>query len=154
MLKTNAISELSRGLHKLVFFSDKVAECLLHEHFKLTFSQFRMLMAVEKGGGLCQADIAEFFGLTPAAVSRQLELLKRKKLLKITENSKNRREHRLSLTKAGRDCTNKARIILEKSFHKLYAVLDRREQQNFRQSLEKIIHYANSKGKDHFCRQK
>jgi DNA-binding MarR family transcriptional regulator len=132
------LSEINRNLHRLVFHMDKVAEDLLQEHFGLTFSQFRMLMAVEKGGLSCQAHIAQFFGLTPAAISRQIDILTGKKLLIAKTNSNNRREHILELTSKGKESSKQAIELLEKRFNQIYIILSKNEQKVFAESLEKL----------------
>jgi len=117
---------------------DRKAEESLQEHFGMTFSQFRMLMVIEKHKLPCQAEIAKFHGLTPAAVSRQIELLTEKKLIKAIPNTENRRENILSLTPEGKKITKQALTLLDKIFEKMYHILTPTEQASLSANLEKL----------------
>ena len=132
------INELNRNLHRLVFSMDKQAETILRQRLDLTFSQFRMLLAVQKGHIACQADVAEFFGLTPAAVSRQIDILIQKKLINRKANTMNRRQKVLQLTAAGNHIAKKAIHLLEAAFTGAYDLLSQDERKIFSESLDKL----------------
>ncbi len=68
----------------------------------LTFSQWMILRSLANNPSCSQQSIARCRDLTQAAVSRQVEALRAKKLLSRRENPKNRREHVLTLTASGR----------------------------------------------------
>jgi len=138
MATKTPLSDINRNLHRLVFSMDKMAEELLSAHFDVTFSQFRMLMGVEKGKLTCQSHIAKFFGLTPAAISRQIDLLTEKKLIVSKTNHENRREHILELTKKGKGATKKAIELFDHQFQKAYSVLTPHEQELFAGNLQKL----------------
>jgi len=138
MPNNSPVSDINRNLHRLVFTMDKMAEDLLHKRFGLTFSQFRMLMGVEKGKLSCQAHIAQFFGLTPAAVSRQIDILAEKKLITARTNSKNRREHVIRLTVKGKHWTTEAIELLENQFNQFFNILNKNEQKSFAENIQKL----------------
>jgi DNA-binding MarR family transcriptional regulator len=147
----NNVNDISRNLHRLVFFMDKVAGELLEKHFHLTFSQFRMLLVLERRGAVCQADIAQYHDLTPAAVSRQVDLLMKKKLITQKANVKNRRQHVLMLSPAGKQLVQKSIQLLDRVFSEMYATLSKPEQNKVAVSLEKLVEHSHKKGVSYFC---
>ena len=144
-------NEVNRTLHRLVFFLDRVAESLLERHCGLTFSQFRMLMAIEKKGRVSQAEIAKFHGLTPAAVSRQIDILLEKKLIAKSKHSPTRREHVLQLTPAGQRQTADALAVLHDPFAKIFSSLSRAEQIKFSDIVAKLLNTISAQGTEYFC---
>jgi len=132
--------QISYTIHKVVFLMDKLADHALQETPEITFSQFRILIAIGRTNELTQKKIAEYWDMTEAAVSRQVENLQKKKLITIHENKHNRRQHLLRLTQAGRSRLEKAFETVEKAHEKLYRDLTKEEKKIFIDVLNKILH--------------
>lgn len=80
--------------------NDVVEKRLLHEvaGAGLTFSQFKLLKLVAMTDARTIGDVALFLGVSNAAASKAVDKLARRKLLRRSEGTPDRREIRLSLT--------------------------------------------------------
>lgn len=153
-MKTFTQNEIVRNLHRLVFLMDKIADHLLRKKLYLTFSQFRILIVVGKIKNVTQAEVAKFLDLSPAAISRQIELLAAKKLLKVSANAKVRRENILALTSKGHKQLEKAMDIMSGSFNRIYKILGKSEQKNTSTAVAKLVGFIHNKGTEYFCNPK
>ena len=146
---------LSRGitytLHKLGFLMDKIGDTTLQKHFQMTFSQFKILIAINHKKDASQRDIADFWDMTEAAVSRQIEILMNKKLVARRENKENRREHLLNLTQSGLKSLDKATKLLDQEYGKIYSVIPLEEQKILVNNLDTLLQTI-CRGEPHsFC---
>src|SRR5438105_4272756 len=105
--------QITYTIHKLAFLLDKIADQILEKQLTLSFSQFRILIAISKNGGVSQKQIAAFWEVTEAAVSRHVHKLIGKNLITIKQNAQNRRENILTLTKQGEKQLKKAFEIID-----------------------------------------
>ena len=143
--------EITFTLHKLVFLMDKIGDQSLQKNVNITFSQFRILLAINHKENLSQRDIAEFWDMTQAAVSRQVEILIKKKLVTRKDNKDNRREHVLNLTVEGENLLTKASVALDTEYHSVYKVISEEEQSIMSRNLDKLLQTI-CNGKTHsFC---
>ncbi|MBI5466729.1 MAG: winged helix-turn-helix transcriptional regulator [Candidatus Kerfeldbacteria bacterium] len=126
-------------LHKLTFLIDRIAEQALTEHSNITFGQFRLLMALQHHRALSQKKVANFHGLTEAAISRVVETLVKRKYIVRQANPTNRREHILMLTPVGERQAVRAMATLTKTFRKLFGVLTATENEHFNHTLERLL---------------
>lgn len=131
--------DITYNLHKLVFLLDKISDQLLQENLQMSFSHFRLLMAMHSKDHLSQKDIAEYWDMTEAAVSRQVEMLIERKLIFIEENTENRRQHLLTLTSLGKKQLEKAYTILETKYEEIFAVINQRERKVMVEALHKLL---------------
>ena len=69
---------------------------------QLSFSQFKLLKLVALEGPHSLGDVALFLGISPAAASKAVDKLVRRKLLRRTEAQPDRRAIQLSLTESSR----------------------------------------------------
>ena len=118
---------------------DKVADSALQNKLDLTLSQFLILMAVNQNPNIAQIQVADFLEQTQAAVSRQIDVLKNKKLIETTKNEDNRRENLLSPTSIGRKIFTQSSDVLQKTFDDLYKVMNDREKNQLEKSLDKLL---------------
>lgn len=108
---------------------NRLASHTLEKHTKLTFPQFRILAAIAKHQQLSQKKIAEFHGVTEAAISKMIDMLLKTKLIERKNNPKNRREKILTLLPAGLSVVSRSMRSLEGAFEKpLHALGGRRNQ--------------------------
>src|SRR5689334_18852968 len=123
-MSNNFSQDVGYKIHKAVFVMDKIADSTLSEHSDITLSQFLLLMAIVNNPNQCQSRIADFLEQSEAAVSRQIDVLKNKKLIATKPNEGNRRENVLYPTPQGRDAFTKANQILDRKFSEVYKVMD------------------------------
>ncbi|EKD85595.1 MAG: hypothetical protein ACD_37C00681G0005 [uncultured bacterium] len=126
-------------IHKAVFVMDKVADSALRQKLNITLSQFLILMSIKKNPNITQIQVADFLEQTQAAVSRQIDVLKNKKLIEITKNQDNRRENLLSPTSVGQKTFTEANEVLHKTFDDLYKVMSEKEKDHLEKSLDKLL---------------
>ncbi len=130
--------DITYNLHKVVFLMDKLGDKVLQEHLNLSFSQFRIIMAISNNA-VSQKDIADYWEMTEAAVSRQVEGLLNDTMIKRVENPVNRRENILSLTKKGETYLEKSFFVLDKAYESIYEHLDEREREVLVGGLHKLL---------------
>jgi DNA-binding MarR family transcriptional regulator len=117
---------------------DKIADKVLDSKLHISFSQFKVLMAIDSKT-VCQREIAEYWDSTEAAVSRQIEILVKENLISRKENVENRRQNLLVLTKKGKEILETGYKALDKSNEKMYTVLDERERTVLVEGLHKLL---------------
>lgn len=120
---------------------DKTADHILQKNLNLKFTQLRMLIAIKGCTQHCpcsQKDIARFWQMTEAAVSRQIELLKGRGLVGSRENAANRRANLLTLTAKGEQMLKRGAALLETHYDKIYGVLKAGERKALLSSLETL----------------
>ena len=80
---------------------EREVESELKVSYALTFSQFRVLSALNSLGEVSQKELAEALEVTPAVITRQAEVLASRGLLIQRPNPLSKRENQLVLTKKG-----------------------------------------------------
>lgn len=130
---------LSIQLHKLGNMLDKAADMKLNSELGFSFSQFKILMAIEKNPIHSQNLIASYLGQTEAAVSRQINLLVKRKLLCRDPSCFNHRKQNLIITKSGKTLLCSAWQILDQLHQKFYKNLKADEVGLLVNSLSKIV---------------
>jgi DNA-binding MarR family transcriptional regulator len=89
---------------------------VLQEQLGIGLSQFKILMVLEWNPRVQQKAIADSLGQTEASISRQIKLLKNKKLLVTKQDPQNRRRHITVPTTLGMQVTEAATAIMRRSF--------------------------------------
>jgi DNA-binding MarR family transcriptional regulator len=89
---------------------------VLQEQLGIGLSQFKILMVLEWNPRVQQKAIADSLGQTEASVSRQIKLLKDKKLLVSKLDPQNRRRHITVPTTLGMQITEAATSIMRRNF--------------------------------------
>lgn len=91
------LKEFSGTLHRLRSLERKlVREFEVNAGFSLT--RYEILTYLSQKGDSLQADIANYIGLDPAAITRQLKILEKENYVKRKRNEENAREIIVSLT--------------------------------------------------------
>ena len=88
---------------------------VLQEQLGIGLSQFKILMVLEWNPRVQQKAIADSLGQTEASISRQIKLLKNKKLLVSKQDPQNRRRHITVPTTLGMQITEAATSIMRRS---------------------------------------
>lgn len=131
--------EIGFRIHKVVFLIDKITDKTLNKQIGVTHSQIMMMHAIKHRGEVSQRDIAKYWEMTDAAVSRQVEILSTKGFIRLWQNPENRREHILALTSVGQNELAKAFKILDTTFENVFSVISEEEKENLIQSLDKLL---------------
>ena len=150
-MSQNFSEAIAYKIHKAVFVMDKIADSALQNNCDLTLSQFLSLMVIIQNPNIKQIDIADFLEITEAAVSRQIDVLKNKKLITISQNEDNRRENLLFPTAQGKQIFTKSNEILHKTFNSLYQILTDKEKEQLEKILDKLLFSVCRKKKDIDC---
>lgn len=151
IVSENFSQDIAYKIHKAVFVTDKLADSTLKSKLDLTLSQFLILMVVIQNPNVKQIDIADFLELTQAAVSRQIDVLKNKKFITISQNEDNRRENLVFPTAQGKKIFTQANEILHETFENLYKVMNEKEKANLEKSLDKLLFSVCGKRKSIDC---
>lgn len=109
-------NNLSYLIQHLAAVIGKQSDQVLQEQLGLSLSQFKILMVLEWNPRVQQRAIADSLGQSEAAVSRQVKLLKAKKLLVTKQDPQNRRKHITTPTPLGMQMTEAATDILRRAF--------------------------------------
>ena len=132
------ISEILIGLKTTTIKMDRVSDRLLYKKLGLTFSQFKIIIALKTKANATQSTIANFWNITEASVSRQLNLLIKKKIVTKTKSKTDQREYRLRLTTNGKSAVIKAVSLIDKTFEKILKPISENEKNNFIKTLLKF----------------
>ncbi len=143
--------DLSVKLRKLSFLLDRIADQTLADGPDLTFGQYRLLMVLKHRRALSQKTMAQFHGLSEAAVSRTIDLLVKRKFIVRQTNPSNRREHLIMITPAGEKQALKAHQLLTEKFEGLYSVLSPTDRQHLNSLLQKLLSAIWEEGKQVMC---
>jgi DNA-binding MarR family transcriptional regulator len=129
---------------------DKLSDKVLGEKLKISFTQFKVLMAIGDKT-VCQKEVAEYWDTTEAAVSRQIENMVAEKLLTRKENKENRRQNLLVLTEKGQKMLEKGYSVLDDANDKLFDNLSQTERTVLVEGLRKLLNQiCTGKTKDPF----
>ena len=133
---------------KLVSSIRKINDRQLTSKLHLTLSQFRILSVIKKNPKTSQRVIANFWMMTEASISRQIELLRGKKLIEKVQNPENRREHIFRLTVSGENILMKANALIDSALEKIFADISQQDRNSLSAILHKLLALApiNEKG--------
>lgn len=101
-------------LHVLTANLDKLFDNVLRGHGNITLSQFTLLLAISEHKNSFQNEIARFLNVSPAAISRQVEIAVSNNFVNRTKSSGNRRKQELRLTPLGREIIDNSLLVLKK----------------------------------------
>ncbi|HSX14340.1 MAG TPA: MarR family transcriptional regulator [Candidatus Saccharimonadales bacterium] len=103
-------------LDRYVSKTVKAAESRLREVSGMSFSQFLVLMALVERGDLQQSSVADYVGVTPAVISKQVELLAGQGLLQLRPAHNDRRSNLVRITPSGRQSAQQALATVQEAF--------------------------------------
>lgn len=127
------------ALQKSLFVFDKSSEHVLREQKMLTLAQFHVLVTLSAIGNVSQQLVAEILHNTQASVSRQVSILLRKKLITRVQNTKNKREYKLSCTALGTAEVKRTMTVLDNHFEKIFAILTHDEKKGIVGALKRLV---------------
>lgn len=112
---------------------------LLQDRLGIGFSQFKILMVLQRNSHIQQKRIAQALGQTEASVTRQIKLLVEMGLLTSEVRPENRREHVTNLTPRGVRYTEEALQAINTYHAPVFEHLSEKQQTELRETLT-IMH--------------
>lgn len=137
-IKRGPYSPLS-SLHRVEFILQHKSDLLLRESIGVGFGQVQIMQALHRSVPLSQRAIAFKLHQTEANVSRQLRLLKKKGLVSITRNKKDKRLHEAALSAKGSKAFAKAEKILAAQHKELLKLLNASEVKAFDRVVSHLL---------------
>lgn len=126
-------------IQHLAFSLGRLNDQILQEQLGVGFSQFKLMMVLEKMPHIQQKDIAQALNQTEASISRQIKLLHNKGFLQTEVSPQNRRKHITTLTAKGLRYTDESMRILNQHYQPLFATLTARQLEQFAETLS-LLH--------------
>lgn len=114
-------------LHRLEFILQHKSDALLHGELGVGFSQIQIMQALHRSVPVSQRAVATKLYQTEANVSRQLQSLKRKGLVTITRNFKDKRLREAALSAKGQKLFARAEKLLAGLHKELLKMVDDRD---------------------------
>lgn len=124
---------------RLAFSIEKIADRKLRRELGFGVAQFRMLMVIRRGAAVRQCDIAEYWGVAEASVSRQIEALRESGLVAPRPGRKDHRERMLELTPKGLATVERALAAMETELGDPLSSVTARERAKLAAGLQKLL---------------
>lgn len=135
----NISDNIGTLLQHLAFSLTRQNDQILQERLGLGYSQFKILMVLERNPYIQQKDIAETLGQTEASISRQIKLMVERGMLQTSVSPHNRRRHITTLTIKGMRLYEESVKVLNAHSEQILGRLSEREQQQLLATLN-IMH--------------
>lgn len=139
MKPTNTIGFL---LHHLAFSLARQSDQVLQENLGISFSQFKIMMVLQKHPHVRQNMIADRLGQTEASISRQIKLMHDDGLLQSIPRAEDRRENITTLTTRGLRLTEEAMGALNTHYAPMFKNLSSTEQKQLLELLTRLHDYV------------
>ncbi|OME84085.1 hypothetical protein BK120_13355 [Paenibacillus sp. FSL A5-0031] len=114
----------------------------LFQDYDVTPEQWSLLMYLDEHDGMTHKDLAQRSDKDPANITRLVDQLERKALVRRVANPNDRRSQLLYLTANGRTCSNELAPIEEKFVAQLLTDISEDEIQSFKKFMAKITKNA------------
>jgi len=102
-------------LKNFLFSFFQLVDKSLQEELGISFTQFMVLFAVSNNPMGTQVMLAKFRQITPAAISKQLNILLKRKLIVRKNGKKDKREHSITMTSEGKILFKKGIRVFNKT---------------------------------------
>ncbi len=127
------------SLHRLEFILQHKSDLLLRDSVGVGFGQVQIMQALHRSVPMSQRAIAVKLYQTEANVSRQLQVLKKKGLVSITHNKKDKRLRETALTAKGVKAFGKAEKILSAQHKELLKLVNDSEVKAFDRVVSHLL---------------
>ncbi len=128
----NKIARVANSLEREVESELKVS-------FALTFSQFRLLDGLAVLGEASQRELASYLDVTPAVVTRQVEVLGTRGLVIQQPHPKSKRENVLALTDRGKQAVGEAAAMMARRQKELFERLSVQDETAFERGIDGLL---------------
>ena len=126
-------------IHIFANLAEKEMERMLLEELGISYSQSMILDFIYHNPEISQRQVASERHITPAAVSRHLEVLEEMGFIERKDRKENKREHILIITDQGQNVVTNAEKILEIAVNKIVEDLSGNEIENIDYILNKLL---------------
>ncbi len=116
----------------------RLSDQALNDSLNISYSQYKILSALVIREDLRQIDVAHILGQTEASISRQVKIMTKNGLIKITLNKDNKREHLIHLTNKGNASYLKATRVLNDLYDPIFQKLKVAQIVDFKGYLKTI----------------
>ena len=123
-------------MHRLTNSLDQAFDTALRQHAGIGLSQFTLLLSVQQHQPATQSTVARFLDITPAAVSRQVELAVKNGWVKVVHKDNDRRTQQLRVTSDGKQKIQTGIEQLENHVFNVFA--DNDHQTNLMNHIETL----------------
>ena len=123
-------------IHRLTNSLDTIFDTTLRKHAGISLSQFTLLLSVNQHQPTTQRHVATFLGVSPGAISRQVEIANKNKWISIQTPPDNRRSHTLYITAQGEAMIATGIAALEKRVFHIFD--DENIQTNLMRHIERL----------------
>ncbi len=107
-------------LHRLTTSIDTLFDQTLRRHAEIGLSQFTLLLSVAQHQPVDQRTIAQFLGISPGAISRQVEVARQAHWITVQNNPQDRRGQVLQMTPKGMAKINNGVAILQEHVFQIF----------------------------------
>lgn len=105
--------EFGYYLHRVAALLDKRGDKMFREQLGISLRQFLVLRLIEMDAPTpSQQMIADRLGIAKSAVSRHIDIARQKGWIDVGVSAQSRRQHSVTLTKAGQELLSRARTLL------------------------------------------
>lgn len=126
-------------LHHMVFVLQQITDELLQEEVEISLSLVRIMGALDYRMPEAQRAIAVKIHQTEANISRQLLVMARQRLVKITKNKKDGRQRDVTLTAKGLRKYEQAKDLLQNQQKLIYKNFSKEEKAIIEGVIDKIL---------------
>lgn len=126
-------------IHIFANLAEKEIERVLLSEVGISYSQSMILDFIYNHPEISQREVAMERGITPAAVSRHLEVLEELGFIERKDRKENKREHIVIITRRGEDVVSNAEVLLQRAVDNLINDLSLNEMENMDYLLEKLL---------------
>ncbi len=136
------IPRLYWQIHQLAFLLEKQIDESLKSQLDIGFAQYKVLEAINQNILAKQNVIAGLLDQTEASISRQIKILQKKGLIKVSVMMGNKRAKELNLTGIGEEIVSQAEDILDVTQAQIIGGLSYQEQRLFQELFERMLDKA------------
>ncbi len=137
-IKKGPYSPLS-SLYQLEFILQHKSDSALRDGIGVGFGQVQIMKALNRSVPTSQRLLAMKLHQTEANISRQLGLLKRKGLVSVNRNKKDKRQREVSLTSKGTKTYASAERTLSAQHKDLLRLVDKKDIQHFERVVRNLL---------------
>jgi len=138
-------------LQHLAFTMSRQNDQILQERLGIGFSQFKILMVLERSPHIQQRLIADALGQTEASISRQIRIMIDKGLLQTTISPANRRVHLTTPTAKGLRLAEEAMTILNGYHAPMFDRFNEKDREHLLQILSSMHENVCQSGRTGAC---
>lgn len=127
------------SLHQLTYLLQQSADEFLDREVGVGLSAVRIMSVLHERVPHSQRTIASLLRQTEANVSRQLKVMHKSGLVKVTKNKKDGRQRDVTLTAKGKRKNDTAQKSLSKHYNALLSGLSKKDTASFEQAVQKLL---------------